>query len=165
MMVSSVRFTPRNAPAISIIFTSPKPIPSRPRSRKYASETSHSRPLPTAAPNRASANESTGDGGGNSKRMRGKPLRRSIRRLREKAQDKRQSQTCVVHHIGQEPFAKIGENQHHKNGEKTAHLSASTVSPNANSMPRKSNPVSASTTGYIGEIRALHPRHFPPSTR
>src|SRR5581483_6570641 len=61
-IVRIVRRHPRNAPTINIIFTSPKPIASTPRSFSHMKPISHSEPPPASAPIAAPMSETSQTG-------------------------------------------------------------------------------------------------------
>ena len=97
---------------MSIIFTSPKPIPSRPRRRKYASETSQRNPLPAAAPRSESAKRKDRRGGREREQVIGDEQRGSVSGPGEQAEHERQAEAGEIHGVGEYPLAQIGEHQH-----------------------------------------------------
>src|SRR5215471_3419019 len=163
-IVRNVRLIPKNAPAISIIFTSPSPIPSRPRRRKYASDTSHRTPLPNPAPISASVNEITGAGGGKSNTRFASHAAVPSAGVTNRLATNPIAKPVKFTTSGRSLSRRSVNTNTNRMAENAAHLSASNEIPNASKQAKNRSPVSSSTAGYIAEIGFLHFRHLPQSS-
>src|SRR5260370_10068504 len=162
--VRNVPRKPRNAPTMAIIFTSPMPNPSRPRTALYPVASPHSKKLPNAAPRSPSSIPAANPGIRNrrNRHMRNPANPGSGGTNAENispAANPGQLTTSGSSRARNSVTASISIKQ-----VKNSHYTVARVTPNSTHAATNTNPLASSTSGYIAAIGAPQELHFPRSS-